>query len=149
MHVRKQIRDGVVALLQGLPTTGDNVFDSRGFEIEQEDFPFWSVYTATEEGEVAAMGGVLARVLQVELVGGVREADGPTAYAKMDAMLEEAETALSDAAMKSQVPGIQGFSLANVELIEAQDQYDRLIVGVEVSFACEYFTADGAPGAFG
>lgn len=149
MHVRQQIRNGVVALLQGLPTTGSSVYDSRGFELEQQDFPFWTVYTANEESETVAMGGTLARVLQVELVGAVREEDGPTAYAKLDTMLEEAETALAETAVKAQVPGVQGFSLAAVELDEAQDQVDRLIVGVTVSFACEFFTADGAPGAFG
>lgn len=148
-HARAQVRAGLLPLITGLTTTGSSAFDSRGFELDEADFPFWVLYTLNEEAEQVAMGGKLRRELEVLVAGAVRELDGATAYAKLDTMLEELETALSASAVKAAVPGIRGWALDRVEITEAADEVDRLLLGVEVYYLCGYFTDDGAPGAFG
>ena len=47
-HVRKQIRDAVVAAVTGLTTTGSNVFRNRVYPIEQANLPGLCVFTRTE-----------------------------------------------------------------------------------------------------
>jgi hypothetical protein len=44
-HARKQIRDGVVALVTDLVTTGRRVYPSRVYSLAEEDLPSLSVFT--------------------------------------------------------------------------------------------------------
>lgn len=148
-HARSQIRSAIIPLITGLTTTGSNVYDSRGYEVEQVSIPFWAVYTGSEEAEVADGSGALQREVEVICEGVVRELDGQAAHAKLDTMLEELETALSRNAVKSAVGGIKGWGLDSVEYLVELDDTDRLLAHVAVTFRCVYFTEDGAPGAFG
>lgn len=47
-HARKQIRDAVTAMLQGLSTTGANVFPSRVYSLDESRLPSLSVFTVDQ-----------------------------------------------------------------------------------------------------
>lgn len=55
-HVRRQIREAVVATLTGLDGTEDRVYQSRTVETGVEDLPCLIVYTLSETSEIDAMG---------------------------------------------------------------------------------------------
>jgi hypothetical protein len=49
MHARAQIRYAVVDLVTGLPTTGQRVYPSRVFSLDETDLPSTSVFTKGED----------------------------------------------------------------------------------------------------
>lgn len=51
MHLRSQIRDFVVALLGGLPTTGARVYASRVHRAPNHELPCLLVYTLSETSQ--------------------------------------------------------------------------------------------------
>ena len=55
-HVRQQIRDDIVATLTGLATTGNNVFRSRIFPLEQTNLPALVIYSKSETSEYDTIG---------------------------------------------------------------------------------------------
>lgn len=60
-HRRQQIRDAVVADLQGLPTTGDRVYSGRRFRVHDLMLPGLLVYFDVEASEPLDMAGAGAR----------------------------------------------------------------------------------------
>jgi hypothetical protein len=55
-HLRKQIRDGLVTALTGLPQTGNQVFASRVYPMEAAKLPGIIIYTTSEEVETQTIG---------------------------------------------------------------------------------------------
>jgi hypothetical protein len=73
-HVRKQIRDAVVARLTGLATTVDQVFAGRTRPLADEHAPTLLVYAREEASRFQAMGGTgrpLERRLRLAVHGKV------------------------------------------------------------------------------
>ena len=67
-HVRQQIREAAKLALTGLPTTGNNVFSSRVYTLQERELPAINIYTANEESEVLAItntGTRLSRNLEL------------------------------------------------------------------------------------
>ena len=54
-HVRRQIREAVVAAVTGLATTGSRVFASRVYPLEAADLPCLTVMTLSETSNVIGM----------------------------------------------------------------------------------------------
>jgi hypothetical protein len=54
-HYRQQIREQVATTLTGLDTTGNNVFPSRIYDIEESKLPCLCVYTTEESSEPISM----------------------------------------------------------------------------------------------
>ena len=55
-HLRRQIRERVATMLAGLSTTGNNVFQSHVYPLENSELPALCIYTQDEEIEVDATG---------------------------------------------------------------------------------------------
>ena len=100
-HVRKQIRDRVVADLTGLTTTGGRIFDSRLFNFENAELPALAVYCKNETSERDTMGSSstqgLARTLIVQVEGYASAPSGSNLMENtLDTIAEEVETALAN-----------------------------------------------------
>ncbi len=54
-HYRQQIREQVATTLTGLNTTGNNVFQSRIYNIEESKLPCLCIYTVSETSEPISM----------------------------------------------------------------------------------------------
>ena len=54
-HYRQQIRERVATTLTGLDTTGNNVFQSRIYNIEESKLPCICIYTVSETSEPISM----------------------------------------------------------------------------------------------
>ena len=54
-HYRQQIRERVATTLTGLDTTGNNVFQSRIYNIEESKLPCICIYTVSESSEPISM----------------------------------------------------------------------------------------------
>ena len=74
-HYRQQIREQVATTLTGLDTTGNNVFPSRIYDIEESKLPCLCVYTTEESSEPISMSPprsiekVLDLVIEVYIKG--------------------------------------------------------------------------------
>lgn len=151
MHARRQIREASVTLATGLTTTGARVFDSRQFELEADDVPFWNVSTSDEpeDSQRSSMGpsGLLQRELTVLFVGVARELNGALLQQKLDLMAEELETAFTKSALAALLAGVRGLELVSTEHNFDIDETDQAIGSVELRWVITYFTADGAPSA--
>jgi len=55
-HLRQQIREEIANTLSGLTTTGDNVFMSRIYPMEQAKLPGIIIYTVDERNVPVTMG---------------------------------------------------------------------------------------------
>lgn len=64
-HLRRQIRDAVLAKLQGLTTTGINVFSDRVYALSDEELPALMVKTESESSQPNAM--MASRLMQRDL----------------------------------------------------------------------------------
>ena len=93
-HVRKQIRDAVVAALTGLATTGANVFSGRTHPLEQDHPPTLLVYAVSERSSLHAMGSpaTLLRDLTIAIEGRVMMAGVPDDT--LEAIAAEVEVAM-------------------------------------------------------
>tara|TARA_B100001939_G_scaffold280380_1_gene249058 strand:+ start:48 stop:479 length:432 start_codon:yes stop_codon:yes gene_type:complete len=74
-HYRQQIRERVATTLTGLNTTGNNVFQSRIYNIEESKLPCLCIYTVSETSEPISMSPprsiekVLDLVIEVYIKG--------------------------------------------------------------------------------
>jgi hypothetical protein len=80
-HMRKQIRDAVVARLTNLTTTGANVFQDRVYALSDEELPAIIINTENETSQPNAL--MASRLMQRELNISV------TAYVKAVATMDD------------------------------------------------------------
>lgn len=73
-HSRQTIRDGVAALLTGLPLTGSRVYASRVRPVASSEMPALCIYTLEEDAQRQSLKPTLLR--QVNLVVAIY-AEGP------------------------------------------------------------------------
>ncbi len=146
-HVRKQIRDAVVAALMGLPTTADRVYVGRTRSLKAAHEPTLLVYTRSETSKRAVKGvpPKLDRVVLLDIEGRVSTADVP------DDLLDQISGEV-EAVMWDLFDGVGAFlgglamdlQLVSTEVI-AQAEGDRQIGGVRLEYSCLYRTAEGTP----
>lgn len=96
-HVRQQVRQAIVAALNGLATTGARVHSGRTFPLSQDHAPTLLVYAVSERTQLHAMasGGtsaILLRDLTVAIEGRVMMADVPDDV--LEAIAAEVEVAM-------------------------------------------------------
>lgn len=141
-HIRQQIREKVVTLLTGLPTTGANVHNSRVKQFRESDLPALNVFVRMENSSVATTGRnpLLSRNATLVVKCYTMSADGYETI--LDTMAKEIEEKLGanqtlDGIVKNITP-TQFDSDAADEL--------QLTVGLGIlAFNVPYFTAQGAP----
>ena len=94
-HVRKLIRDNIVAAVTGLNATGTNVFKSRVYPLSAESLPALTVYTRSEEvtQSTISIPRTIERTLTVSIDSYVQ---GLTNYEdSLDAIAVEVENAIT------------------------------------------------------
>lgn len=98
-HLRRRIRDEIAAVLDGLATTGTNVFPSRRYPFQAEDLPGIAIYTAEEASGLETMGTPAHLVRDLDLiVEAVTQVEDATALDDtLDLMATEIETAIGTA----------------------------------------------------
>ena len=96
MHARQQIRDAIATTLDGLTTTGSNVFKSRVYNTRDQVLPCLLIYTLTDEiGEVQSIGypRIVDRDMTLAVEARVKATSGFDAT--VDTICEEVEAALA------------------------------------------------------
>ena len=75
-HVRQQIRDRMVTILTGLPTTGTKVYAMRKYALDDSKLPCLLIYTMDESSSLITIGSrTLMRNLTVAVETIVKNSD--------------------------------------------------------------------------
>ncbi len=95
-HVRQQLRDAVVALLSGLPTTGARVTGNRALPLAKSASPSLTVRTLSERSTDISQDGTQERViaLRVDVTG--KDATEALVSDMLDDSAAEVETRLAN-----------------------------------------------------
>lgn len=144
-HIRKQIRDEVVAKVTGLATTGSNVFAGRAMPLRQADLPGLLVYTneesiSTNDGRIGASATRLqVRDLEVLVRGYCMLTSGVDD--QLDTIVKEVETAVLDGTMSK----MAHIDLANISVEILDEGIEQVVGEVTLTFIAQYLCNDGAP----
>ena len=142
-HVRKQIRDRAAVVIDGLTTTGTNVFKSRLFPFQQSNLPAWTVVTNEEEiAESISMSKTQERELTLQFSGYARAIDGDTLEDTLDLMAEELETVVVLSAFPNLLKKIE---YQSTEYEFDVDDTDQVFGEIAVIYRVLYYTAEGDP----
>ena len=144
-HLRKQIRDAAEQLLNGMTTTQDRVFNSRLFQVQQNELPCWNIKLGTETHDIEArtLEGNVRRILQIFVDGYVRDMTGAAAADQADLILKEFEQRW---ATDETLGGLLESSI--IEEIDTEDdseETDAAFVGVRITIIAVYWTHQSAP----
>jgi hypothetical protein len=132
-HVRTQLRAGLVAALTGLATTGNRVHASRMRPVKAEQMPCLLIATGDERIESTALQyGPLDRALTLHVSG---FAMGATVDDTLDQIAHEVETALAS----------KNYKLQGIE-VDFDDELEKPVGSITLSFEILYFTQAGSPG---
>ena len=143
-HARQQIREAVGTALASLTTTGANVFESRVYELAQDDLPALRIYT-NSEGDIEGLqlGDPIQQRRNLELVvEGVARATSDMDDT-LDDIAEEVEVALAaDITLGGLVHSVY---IDNTE-IEMSAEGDQPVGVARMTFAVDYTVNSNAPG---
>ena len=140
-HLRQSIRERIGTLVTGLSTTGSNVFQSRGYPVEDASLPCLLVYTTSEESEVTEIASPrpMTRFLNV-IVQGVVGATMPDDT--LDDISKEVEVALAgDVTINS----LANNSFLSSTTIEFTAEGAKPIGTVMLNYIVEYRNLDNNP----
>ena len=140
-HVRRQIREALVAAVTGLPTTGSRVFASRIYPLEAADLPCLTVLTLSEASTIISMSPsvMLERRVTFEVSAHAQGLSGVDDA--LDQMCKEVEVALAS-------PALAGLSNA-VALTATEFALDgsaeQPVGRAAMRYEVTYYTAENAP----
>jgi len=141
-HVRKQIRDFFAVALNGLTTTGSNVFASRVYPLQSENLPAVLVYTTSEDSDEVAFSKqrVQNRVVDVMVEGYVK------AITNFDDTLDQIAREVEEALLDD--PTCGGLS-QNMILSSTETEYsgdgESPVGTIRMTFQVNYRTVTGTP----
>lgn len=142
-HVRKQLRDAVVAAVTGLDTTEDRVFAHRAYPVERTELPALRVYTASESVEIQTIHAPMVQDRTVEVrVEGLQAAGEASLDDDLDQIAKEVETALSAALTVGGKSVTLTYTGSEIEL---DDEAAKPHGIVTLNFTARLFTASNAP----
>ena len=140
-HVRKQIRNAVKGALQGLATTGDRVFVSRVYPLDQAKLPGLLVFTPGEDSGREDSPTESMRDVTLQVHGVVRISSNLEDELDDIAFeVEQALDALGDAGFAKIYHGIQG----TISTLAGED-VDQPHGAIAMEFLYTYRTAAGSP----
>lgn len=140
-HVRKSIRDAIVAALANLTTTGARVFPGRNYPLEATELPALTVFTDDEEVEIGSIGVARLQNRTLEAIVEAHFKDAASLDDKADTILAEVETALGAGVS---LGGAKYLQLARVEF-ERDGDGEQPAGLMRMTFKVFYITALGAP----
>ena len=95
-HLRRQIRERIVADVTSLSTTGANVFEDRVYSVEASKLPCLLVYDIEESHEIESSGnprGIVSE-LSVSIDGHAQGGDGKTVMQTLNLIQKEVQVAM-------------------------------------------------------
>lgn len=136
-HVRKQIRDAVVDLLDGLTVTGDRVFIGRTRPLQAGHAPTILVYARDEAIERETMGRPPALARTCTLIVECRMCSATPPDDALDAIAADVEAAIGD---DPRIGGIAIDSVLQRTEIEAVAQGEWHLGAARLTYAVRYRT---------
>lgn len=134
MHARQQIREAVGTLLDGLTTTGSNVYQSRVYP--HDTLPCLSIYTLTENVEDTTQDGKQHRQIILNIEGRAKATDNLDDT--LDTIAEEVESALlADPFLSALSSPLKLMELTSTE-IELSDDLNKPSGVIRLLFIAHY-----------
>lgn len=140
-HVRKSIRDAIVAALGGLATTGARVFPGRNYPLEDTELPALTVFTDDEQVDIGSLGIGRTQNRTLDAIVEAHFKDVASLEDKGDTILAEVETALGPS---TNLGGAKYAQLARIQFDRDGDG-DKPGALMRMTFKVIYITALGAP----
>lgn len=139
-HVRTQLVEEVADVLDGLTTTGSNVFVGQVYAVGVDQMPCLCVFTNSEEVELVDRS-TQKRAISLVVEGRVRAETGADEI--LDDIAAEVETALlADQFLDGLTQGIDLVSTEKEFSADAEGETGS----VSMTFTVHILTAPGAPG---
>jgi hypothetical protein len=140
-HLRKQIRDDVVATLTGLATTGSNVVRAPFYPVGSGSLPGLAVRSGAEEAGDGAPVGFVNRTYQVVVEAAIQATQDLDD--QLDAILAEVEPALRADVSRG------GLAIDTIYEGTGQPEYDegqgQPVAFVAITYQVLYRTLDDDP----
>lgn len=138
-HVRKQLRDAVVAAVTGLATTGANVFVARVLTLVDSELPALQVFVQSETAEILTVHNpaVLDRTVQFDVVGTAK------ASSNLDDTLDQIAKEVEIALAALDVSGTQ-IQYTGCD-IEFDAKAEKPVGSVTLHYQAEIFSLANAP----
>jgi len=144
-HLRKRIRDAVVAACTGLSTTGGRVYTGRMTPLPAGNGPSLLVDMGGEDIAAASLGGagrLMERSLDLVLRAAVKTT-AATYLDTLDQVAKEVQVALAaDQTLGGLVKWIQPAGIAEPDL---NGDGEQAVAMIAMRFTCFYYSALNAP----
>lgn len=143
-HVRQQIREAMVALLIGLPSTAARVYKSRTVVLQGNELPAIIVLTNVEDVQANDIHGLsLERRLQIDIVLKAKASDDVDD--QLDTMLAEVEARINLNDTNKTLNGLCAIITLNSVDIQIDEELEQPLGEAVCRFETTYFTNGNAP----
>tara|TARA_B110000483_G_scaffold201736_1_gene242938 strand:- start:57 stop:500 length:444 start_codon:yes stop_codon:yes gene_type:complete len=141
-HVRQQIRERVVTVLTGLTTTGNNVFETRIYPLQNTALPALIVYTNSEESEPEVIGTnrLMSRNLSLTVECYVKQTSNPNDG--VDTICEEVEKAIAN---DTTLNGLAKDCYVSSTDTEKNSEGEKPLLVTTLIFLINYYVKEQAP----
>lgn len=144
-HLRKQIRDALVATFTGLPTTGANVSGKPFYGLSDIELPALFVASSNEQVDVSTIGfpALLERRLNLEVL--IKVKSDTTVFDTLDQIIAEVETKIYQSPAINTLGGLVKETNLTAIHIDTNMEGDRPVGQAVLVFEVNYRTAANAP----
>lgn len=141
-HVRKQIRDAIVAELTGLSTTGSNVYGGRSQTVAKAKLPALFIFATEETSAIDAMGRPRPYIREVMVHIEMAVAASANVEDNIDQICLEIELAMG---ADNTFGSLAKRSELRATSIEFDESGDQPLAGARLEYAVQYRTREDDP----
>tara|TARA_B100000963_G_scaffold120116_2_gene104702 strand:+ start:208 stop:654 length:447 start_codon:yes stop_codon:yes gene_type:complete len=141
-HIRQQIRERVGTVLTGLTTTGNNVFETRVYPLENTNLPALVIYTKDETSEplVISTDRVMSR--ELELIVEIYVKQTSNFDDEVDKICKEVEIAIS---ADTTINGLAKDCFLQSTSIEYNTEGEKPLTFASLTFLTNYYVNETRP----
>tara|TARA_R100000664_G_C2693738_1_gene96815 strand:+ start:267 stop:713 length:447 start_codon:yes stop_codon:yes gene_type:complete len=141
-HIRQQIRERVGTVLNGLTTTGSNVFETRVYPLENTNLPALVIYTKDETSEplVISTDRVMSR--ELELIVEIYVKQTSNFDDEVDKICKEVEIAIS---ADTTINGLAKDCFLQSTSIEYNTEGEKPLTFASLTFLTNYYVNETRP----
>jgi len=141
-HIRQQIRERVGTVLNGLTTTGSNVFETRVYPLENTKLPALVIYTKDETSEplVISTDRVMSR--ELELIVEIYVKQTSNFDDEVDKICKEVEIAIS---ADTTINGLAKDCFLQSTSIEYNTEGEKPLTFASLTFLTNYYVNETRP----
>tara|TARA_R100001510_G_C7575654_1_gene150467 strand:- start:54 stop:500 length:447 start_codon:yes stop_codon:yes gene_type:complete len=141
-HIRQQIRERVGTVLNGLTTTGSNVFETRVYPLENTKLPALVIYTKDETSEplVISTDRVMSR--ELELIVEIYVKQTSNFDDEVDKICKEVEIAIS---ADTTINGLAKDCFLQSTSIEYNTEGEKPLSFASLTFLTNYYVNETRP----